>query len=51
MKKLTLERVVPTMPASVSWLIFGMTVWGDTFLSEVRQKQENSCQPSLAGVE
>lgn len=28
MKKLILERVVPTMPANVSWLIFGMVVWG-----------------------
>jgi hypothetical protein len=25
MKKLTLERVVPTISASVSWLIFGIT--------------------------
>jgi hypothetical protein len=26
MKKLTLERVVPMIPARVSWLILGMTV-------------------------
>ena len=31
MKKLILGRVVPTMPAKVSWLIFGMTVWGVPF--------------------
>ena len=28
MEKLTRERVVPMISASVSWLIFGMTVWG-----------------------
>ena len=28
MKKLTLERVVPTISAKVSWLILGTTVCG-----------------------
>ena len=28
MKKLTLDRVVPIMSASISWLIFGITVSG-----------------------
>ena len=51
MKKLTLERVVPTISASVSWLIFGNHQFGFAFLPEIGQQQQHPRQPLFAGVE
>ena len=45
------ERVVPTISASVSWLIFGTTALRPAFLAEVGQQQEDPGEPLLAGVE
>jgi hypothetical protein len=49
MKKLILERVVPTMPASVSWLILGMTVWGAP--SFPKSANKSSTRASLFSLE
>ena len=39
MKKLTRDRVVPIISASVSWLIFAITGSGVPSLAEIRQQQ------------
>ena len=51
MKKLTLERVVPTISASVSWLIFGITNSGLPSFPKLASRQEHSRQPLFAGIE
>ena len=51
MKKLTRDRVVPIISASVSWLIFAMTGSGLLFLAEVRQQQQHAGKPLLARIE
>jgi hypothetical protein len=51
MKKLTLERVVPTISASVSWLIFGITSSGLPSFPEVGHQEQHPCQALLAGAE
>ena len=51
MKKLIRERVVPTISASVSWLIFGITDSGWSWFSKVCQQDQHARQPLLAGVE
>ena len=51
MKKLTRDRVVPIISASVSWLIFAKTGSGSTFLAKIRKKQKSPCQAFLARVE
>jgi hypothetical protein len=38
-EKLTLPRVVPTMPASTSWLIFETTVWGVPSFPKIANKR------------
>jgi hypothetical protein len=45
MKKLTQDRVVPIISASVSWLIFAMIG------SKVRQQQEQPGKPFLTRIE
>jgi hypothetical protein len=51
MKKLTRDRVVPIIFASVSWLIFAMTGSGSTFLAKIRQQKKGPCQALLARIE
>ncbi len=51
MKKLTRERVVPTIAARVSWLTLGMTLCGSRFLAKMREEQEDPGEPLLARVE
>ena len=51
MKKLTRDRVVPIISASVSWLIFAITGSGVAFLAEIRQQQEQAGKPLLARIE
>jgi hypothetical protein len=38
MKKLTRERVVPIISASISWLILGITAFGFAFLAKVGEQ-------------
>ena len=40
MKKLTRERVVPIISASVSWLTLAMIGSGLSLLAEIRQQQK-----------
>ena len=51
MKKLTRDRVVPTISASVSWLIFGITTSGWPGFPEVGQEEKHARKPLLAGIE
>ena len=51
MKKLTRDRVVPLISASVSWLILAMTGSGLLFLAEVGQKQEQPGKPFFTRIE
>ena len=50
-KKLTRERVVPTISARVSWEIFGISDSGCARLAEFGHQQKDSRQALLAGVE
>jgi hypothetical protein len=49
MKKLTLERVVPMISASISWLIFGIT--GSGFPSLPKLARRRSTRASLFSLE
>ena len=51
MKKLTLERVVPIISASISWLIFANHRLRFPFFAEVGQREKHPRQPLLTGVE
>ena len=51
MKKLTRDRVVPIISASVSWLTFAITGSGLTFLAKIRQQKKRPCQALLARIE
>ena len=44
MKKLTLERGVPMISASVSLVIFGMTVWGTLSFPKFASKRNGVCR-------
>jgi hypothetical protein len=50
MKKLTRERVVPIISASVSWLTLDDR-FRQAFLAEIRQQQKCPRQAFLAGIE
>jgi len=50
-KKLNLESVVPTMAASVSSLILGITLSGRDSLPKCCEQQEYAGESLLAGVE
>src|SRR3954471_5877053 len=50
-KWLTRDRVVPTISASVSWLILVGIGSGPAFLAEIRQQQEKPGEALFAGVE
>ena len=49
MKKLTRDRVVPIISASVSWLIFHRLRF--VFLAKVRQQQEQAGKTFLTRIE
>ncbi len=51
MKKLTRDRVVPTISARVSCVIWGRILLGFTGFSELRQQEKDSRQPLFTGVE
>ena len=51
MKKLTRERVVPIISASVSWLIFGMTTSGLPSFPKWAMNNKIRAKPLLAGIE
>ena len=51
MNLLTRDRVVPTIPASVSWLIFPMIGSGTPPLSKFANKMKRACQVPLARIE
>jgi hypothetical protein len=51
MKKLTRDRVVPIISASVSWLTFAMIGSGRALLAEIRQQQKRPGQAFLARIE
>ena len=51
MKKLTRERVVPIISASVSWLILAITRSCFAVRAKVGQQEQDPRQPHLAGVE
>ena len=48
MKKLTRDRVVPIISASVTWLIFADHRLGHAFLAEIRQQQKQAGKALLA---
>jgi hypothetical protein len=50
-KKLTRERVVPTISANVSWLNLGIATSGLSFFAEVSKQQKNPGQSLFAGIE
>ena len=50
-KKLTLDRVVPTISARVPWLTFRMAGSWLGLRPKAREQQKSSCQPLLAGIE
>jgi hypothetical protein len=49
-KKLTRNRVVPTISAMVSWLIFGITV-GPPLLAKLSKQQQSPSESLFAGIE
>jgi hypothetical protein len=49
MKKLTLERVAPTISANVSWLIFGIT--GSALASSPKLAMSRSTRASRFSLE
>ena len=51
MKKLTRERVVPIIPANVSWLTFAITGSCLVFFAEVRQQKQHPGKTFLARIE
>ena len=51
MKKLTRDRVVPIISASVSWLTFGDDRLGPAFLAEIGQEKKRPRQTLLARIE
>src|ERR1700677_2161164 len=51
MNKLTRARVVPTIWASASCEIFGMSIWGSPGFPNSRHKQQHSREPLFAGIE
>ena len=51
MKKLTLDRVVPTMSARVSWLTFGTTGSGLPSFPKLASREKHARQPLLTGIE
>jgi hypothetical protein len=50
MKKLTRDRVVPTISARVSWLILGITVSGTPSFPKMSQQKQNPSEPFFAGI-
>jgi len=51
MKKLTLERVVPIISASVSCLILAIKGLGLLSLPEIGQQEEQACEPLLTHID
>ena len=51
MKKLTRERVVPIIWASVSWLIFASNWLRIALLAKICEKKKEPGKPLLAGIE
>ena len=51
MKKLTRDRVVPIISASVSWLIFAIIGSWSSFLAKIRQQQEQPGKTFLTRIE
>ena len=51
MKKLTRERVVPIISARVFWTDLGDNGFGNAFLAEMSQQQQNPGESLFTGVE
>jgi hypothetical protein len=51
MKELTRERVVPTISASISWLILGTTVSGTPCLPKRASKSKDPGESLFARIE